>query len=188
MALLLPKQRAIFLHVPKTGGNFVVDVLKRLTVTRPIGYKHSTIDLIGKIAYENYFIFCFTREPAEWYRSYFQYRVGKWGYWETHNLWHPCWEIDPHCASDDFEDFARKVMAKKGYLKRLYQRYTEVESLKTDFIGNTANLRKDLAVVLRKLDITFQPYVLERLPKVNACQSPLKIPDDLRQEINENES
>jgi len=47
VAILL-KSNAVFLHIPKTGGSWVVKVLQELDVIQvPIGREHSTFDQIS---------------------------------------------------------------------------------------------------------------------------------------------
>ena len=46
MALLL-KNGAVFLHIPKTGGNWVREVLGKLDlIESEIGHKHSDVDRV----------------------------------------------------------------------------------------------------------------------------------------------
>jgi hypothetical protein len=101
MALVL-KNGAIFLHIPKTGGNWITDVLeKNNLVTGSLGFKHADIDrlfvpslnsekmllkyflkrrmesilgrILGTSGNQKPFMFCFVRHPVTWYESWFKY-------------------------------------------------------------------------------------------------------------------
>jgi len=101
MALVL-KNGAIFLHIPKTGGNWITDVLeKNNLVTGSLGFKHADIDrlfvpslnsekmllkyflkrrmesilsrMLGTSGKQKPFMFCFVRHPLTWYESWFKY-------------------------------------------------------------------------------------------------------------------
>tara|TARA_B100000809_G_C14994268_1_gene479134 strand:+ start:258 stop:968 length:711 start_codon:yes stop_codon:yes gene_type:complete len=102
MAVIL-KDGTIFLHVPKTGGNWVTTVLERCGLIRGyIGHKHANVDRllapvvpngrrpvryfngrrpasyfrirrIRKCLSPKPFMFCFVRHPLSWYESYFKY-------------------------------------------------------------------------------------------------------------------
>lgn len=102
MALVL-KNGAIFLHIPKTGGNFITEILEKCDVVdSAIGHKHCDVDRlctpmtnsVKKIAKywfrrrfgglrhsknrfgENTpFMFCFVRHPLRWYESWFKYQT-----------------------------------------------------------------------------------------------------------------
>lgn len=102
MALLL-KNGAVFLHIPKTGGNWVSSVLyKSGLVKSSIGHKHADIERVllpldndgrwtlttehGRsltsyhlkrklrlLPSSKPFMFCFVRHPLKWYESWFKY-------------------------------------------------------------------------------------------------------------------
>ena len=98
MALLL-KNGAIFLHIPKTGGNFITTCLRDLDlVEKETHNKHYDIDHMflppsvqvdGRKRFIKYafrqifspfpkptkrpFTFCFVRNPISWYESWYKY-------------------------------------------------------------------------------------------------------------------
>lgn len=98
MADLL-RSGAVFLHIPKTGGDWVSTVLHELDLVEahieiPLrGDKHITLDDFGRLMQaiksghiqtpkitpemaekaETAFLFCFVRHPLKWFESWFSY-------------------------------------------------------------------------------------------------------------------
>lgn len=101
MALLL-KNGAVFLHVPKTGGNWITSVLFDLDlVEKRVSHKHADVDhFFASVEPQGFasvepkgqksslkrtmerllpsrksrpFVFCFVRNPLVWYESWFKY-------------------------------------------------------------------------------------------------------------------
>lgn len=72
MPFIMPDQRAIFLHIPKTGGTSVRAYLKKHTSGKDI-YRHRPPrkciedNYIPQALFENYFKFAFVRNP--WARA-----------------------------------------------------------------------------------------------------------------------
>src|ERR1044072_6917434 len=110
MALYLPDQNALFLHLPRTGGRFVAKTLQEtlgLNV-REVGYEHSHKDAIGLVRFRKQpYTFAFVRHPVSWYASYWRSKVARkgkhWSIAAPDTLWHPAWPIDPILGSDDFD-------------------------------------------------------------------------------------
>src|SRR5687768_757984 len=75
--------QSCFLHVPKTGGNWVATVLKELFPTaQRIGKIHATRKQADRA---DLFTFAFVRHPLTWYQSYFSYKQRRG--WEPENDW-----------------------------------------------------------------------------------------------------
>lgn len=100
MAIIL-KNGAVFLHIPKTGGTWVTDVLSELDlVGLPFKHKHLTLQrlppdrrqftlgvalrvlkrpnrarrkALSHLLARRPFIFTFTRHPLAWYESWYAY-------------------------------------------------------------------------------------------------------------------
>ena len=94
MAIIL-KNGAVFLHIPKTGGNWVTTILRELNLIKEnIAHKHADINHFfappsrGRKAIMKYaahrmlyppkekpYMFCFVRNPLNWYESWFKYML-----------------------------------------------------------------------------------------------------------------
>jgi hypothetical protein len=117
MAFLL-RNGSVFLHIPKTGGTWIKQVLENLDLIQaPLGHMHSDWDraywhdklhkdlkvaryLLRRAVRSpkarpriepNCFRFCFVREPLSWYESYWRFMQSLDWNWKT---WGD--EVDPH--------------------------------------------------------------------------------------------
>lgn len=115
MALIL-KSGAVFLHIPKTGGNLVTSVLRESGLVRAqLGHKHADMSRLlvpadGRVSKPvlflemrrimtalrpKPFLFCFVRHPLKWYESWFKYKAQPARNWRTWGSerelldWHP---------------------------------------------------------------------------------------------------
>ena len=180
MALYLPDHNALFVHLPKTGGSFVSQVLRSVLDVRVerTGYKHSHKDLVGPLRLQHQpFTFSFVRHPLSWYRSYWEMamrrpRRKRWHYYQRNTLWHPNWEIDPHLGSDDFATWIRNVSQRGDYLYDTYQLYTGRDTRdEIDFIGSQERLLDDLCAVFDIIKVPYRRARLESLERVNNSQN-----------------
>ena len=154
MALVL-KGDVLFLHVPKTGGSWVRDVLarQRLVVGR-IGHKHadfshvrvprsirSPANWLGdqlRLARElsdSPRIFCVLRHPLGWYESWYRYQSGRgwqdWGSRGSLRRWHVCAELNG-IAHQNFNSFMRAVNRQHpGFVSAMYARYVGQSGART---------------------------------------------------------
>ena len=188
MALLL-RNGAVFLHIPKTGGNWVRGVLEKLDLIEgEIGHKHSDVD---RVLFEPYFntgwlvrlkqqyrkqcpifdppfLFCFVRHPLSWYESWFKYMSQpkrNWRDWPRRKGpldWHPNAPING-TGDKGFNRFVQNVMEYfPGYVTQLYGWYTKRG---VDFVGHQESLREDMVELLQRLDVEFDPnFVLGYRP------------------------
>jgi hypothetical protein len=173
MALLL-KNGSIFLHIPKTGGNWVRHILKKSNLIHSeIGHKHadmtrtiytsfcskpsSLIDsirrkpILPKFPDNSVFLFTFVRHPISWYESWFRYQsqaTKNWYKFGTEGIlsdWHPNSTLNG-LGHPEFSIFIDRVLKKRpGYVTELFFSYTTPE---ISFIGKQENLRKDLCKAL----------------------------------------
>jgi hypothetical protein len=188
MALVL-KGGAIFLHIPKTGGNWITKVLEECgLIAGKLGHKHAGMDRLlapvnprnGKML--NYFrilrlrsvlapkpfMFCFVRHPLAWYESWFKYMTQPsrnwrdWGNPKDLFDWHPNAVLNG-CGAEDFNQFVRNVVDRRpGYVTELYASYAQPQ---IDFIGKQENLQRDLVTVLKQLNLDFdEDFVLNYRP------------------------
>ena len=144
MALLL-KSGGVFLHIPKTGGSWVNDVLWKLGLVKcEFGEKHSDMNRILHLyAYRPYeytrkclrlgfkwhqevikgYKFCFVRHPLKWYESYWQYKACRWHLDPGYYKWHPI-ATTYDVGSDEFDSFVINLVDKfPGYVTELYNHY-----------------------------------------------------------------
>lgn len=152
MAIVL-KNDVLFLHVPKSGGNWLFHVLRAEgLMLGSISHKHATYDYVleptsrrnpkrpsprtpwSRVTARRHLsstpkILCVVRHPLSWYESWFKYQSANgWRTWgEDGNIrrWHPCAELNG-IRSDDFMGFMRAVNARHpGFLTRLFGRYAQ---------------------------------------------------------------
>jgi len=198
MAVLL-KGGAIFLHIPKTGGNWVTRVLEQAgLVTMKFGHKH--LDLERTMRFEQYLSdanrwvdppyrvsrFCFVRHPVQWYESWWRMMMGlgwpDWGKEGSLEQWHPNAVLNG-LGNRDFNQFMENVLNKRpGYVTELYGSYT---GSSIDLIGRQENLSADLLGILAKLGLPIDPDHIRACQPLNASDKSLAIDwnPDLRAEI-----
>lgn len=210
MAITL-KNGAVFLHIPKTGGNWVTTMLHELgLVAEVVSYKHADLDRFfapkvpqkGRKALLKYtfkqlfepksgpqpFMFCFVRNPLAWYESWFKYMDKhryRWRHWgDAHdvNKWHPN-SILNGLGQCDFPQFVQNVNSKRpGYVTELYGWYTKPQM---DFVGKQEQLVDDFIKVLTIMDVKFDEDFIRGYGKVGVSPEPdntLTWPEPLRLE------
>ncbi len=193
MAVLL-KCGAVFLHIPKTGGSWVLSALQECDLVRfRISHKHADVDRV--LNYRRYYpgqylkrvlrygpslqrhvreaySFCFVRHPLDWYESYFKF-MSSLGWRHFGGLgqdpWHPNAELFD-LGADEFNDFMRNIVDRcPGYASALFARYTAPP---TDFVGRQESLVDDLVTVLEALDVRFDEDRLRRHPRTLVSAKP----------------
>jgi len=155
--LVLPRSR--FLHVPKTGGNWVAAVLRELF---PAAQRMPKIHATRKSAPRpDLLTFAFVRHPLTWYQSYFSYKQRKG--WDAGNEW------DQAVRSDTFAGFLDAALTQTpGYYSRLLRRYVGRRGEEIDFIGRFESLSDDLIRALDAAGESFDSDVIHNTPPVNA--------------------
>ena len=196
MALLL-KSNALFIHIPKTAGTYVIHVLERLGLVQAhVGREHANfpevfwgdrlhhddkvfrnlirrrLGLLPKID-PNAFQFCFVREPLSWYVSYWRYMESlswrRWGDDRNPYHWSPLSFLNG-LGSSDFNQFIRNVNEKRpGFVTELYGWYVRPG---VTFVGKQENARNDLLKIFELLNFNISP---ESVPAERHNQSPTRI-------------
>lgn len=169
MAVVL--HNSIFLHIPKTGGEWVREVLwcSGLESLRlhPGERKHADIAYFD--ANNNFgrnFRFAFVRHPVSWYRSYFTYQIGR-----RRDIKEISLEQYLSGGTRSFGEFIQKVTeAAPGFLGRFYSRYVGAPGKEIDYIGRTEHLREDLATALRLAGETCPSELIEKMPPRNVSK------------------
>lgn len=138
------KKDVCYLHIPKTGGNWVRSILRGSGIKEQKSNfisKHASYDLIvgansSRYNFLNDYLskkikfFCVVRHPLLWYQSWFNYQ-GRWKEWrkfgQVGNLSKKKW----HCLSSinsesirDFNKFINNInKSTPGFLTYLYYSY-----------------------------------------------------------------
>ena len=192
MAILL-KSGGLFLHVPKTGGNWVTEVLEsNKLVFAHVAGKHAGPAQLAPLEHlleipRRYdrpnrasFRFCFVRHPLSWYESWYRMNVDRgWPEWATdEDAWNPSVELNGLGAST-FDRFIENVLRHRpGFLARLYRFY----AADAHFVGRQEHLAEDLNAVLTLLHVEFDAAGLRRHPRAN-LGAPANV--DLSRELHE---
>ncbi|MFC9438724.1 hypothetical protein [Nocardia sp. NPDC057030] len=179
MAIRFVRSNALLLLVPKTGSTWIRSKLGELGIDveylgDPAMRDHDLLASFDRAQYSC--VGAFVRNPIEWYRSYWAYRMEK--------GWRPRYPLDEHCASDDFETFVRKaVSVLPGALGNIYRSYVGPPDAEIDFIGHQERLAEDFAKFLRTIGEEFDESVLWRGPAVNATTTRPDYPEELEELI-----
>lgn len=163
MATLL-KCGGLFLHVPKTGGNWVSDVLAAHDlVYAHVGGKHAGPPQLAPLErllqtahrYDRtnrpLFKFCFVRHPLRWYESWYCMNVARgWPEWAAdEEAWNPTVELNGYGAPT-FNGFIEDVLRRRpGFVSELYDYYAR----DAHFVGRQEHMVDDLGTVLDLLHV-----------------------------------
>ena len=181
MALLLTNG-ALGLHIPKTGGSWVREVLFNLghvkVETRRV---HSPLaDFVATHELAAY-KFTFVRHPLDWYVSYWR--------WQTDHGWRMELQIPdfPHlcCADETFAGFVQKCLAHHPALvSKLYTAYVGPADAPINFIGRYESLRTGLIRLLTSFNLRWDDVVAdETMPQQVSQTTKPDWPDALRQQV-----
>ncbi|MFI9062441.1 tetratricopeptide repeat protein [Streptomyces sp. NPDC053429] len=179
MALHLTRSNALLLLTPKTGSTWIRKKIRELGIPveeigDPAMREH---DLLADFDRSQYgFVGAFVRDPLEWYRSYWSYRMEK--------GWRPQYALDEHCESDVFETFVRRaVTTLPGALGNIYSSYVGAPGEEVDFIGRQEDLQSDFARFLTLAGEDFDAEVLAQGSRVNATTIRPDYPEELKELI-----
>ena len=160
-----------FVHVPKTGGTWAMQAMKRAGVKYEIlgeGDPHPSQDKI-----EAPFRFGFVRHPATWYASWWAF------FHEKVHDYDPPNEFERRTMELSFPDFVNYVTeTQPGFMIGLYNRYVGPPDDEIDYIGRYENLVEHLIHALRLADIPFDPEAIIQTPHANvAGERPMITPE-----------
>lgn len=179
MAIHLTRSNALLLLTPKTGSTWIRRRIRELgidfeDVGDPAMREHDLLDAFDRSRYS--FVGAFVRDPLEWYRSYWSYRMEK--------GWRPQYPLDEHCESDDFETFVRRaVTLLPGALGNIYASYVGAPGEEIDFVGRQENLQEDFARFLELAGEKFDRSVLDGGGRINATKIRPDYPEELKELI-----
>lgn len=150
MALIL-KNNYVYLHIPKTGGNWLTKILYRLELVRgAVSHKHADLSFLESFRSTrapNKYIkelwlrwryiakpitpLCVVRHPLTWYQSWYRYQTGRswpsWPHGPDRSNWHICQELNHLCVNPPrtYQEYLERILRySPGFCTRLYGRYT----------------------------------------------------------------
>lgn len=184
---------AVFLHIPKTGGSWVTQVLREAQVVRcTFSHMHADIDRTVNFVryYPHHYVhnslshgpgwsrgiresykFIFVRDPLVWLESWWTFMCDwNWKSWTTHDRhghlrWHPVNALD-RLGDPDFNRFIENVICyEPGFVTNLYARYIGPE---VNFIGRQETLVEDLLAVCNECGVDIDEHFVRSRAPVNA--------------------
>jgi Tfp pilus assembly protein PilF len=179
MALHFKRSDALLLLVPKTGSTWIRAKVKELgleveEVGDPAMREHDQLAAFDRKKFR--YVGAFVRNPIDWYRSYWAYRMER--------GWRPAYALDRECASDDFETFVRRAVSiLPGALANIYGSYIGSAARPVDFIGRQEQLEGDFGGFLALIGEPLDPAALERGARVNATRLRPDFPEELKELI-----
>lgn len=162
MAIRLERSGTLVLVAAKTGGTWLREAL---TAGRIRWREEGPADAGGQEGLEAHsragnFIATFVRNPVDWYRSYWAYRM--------EGGWRPRFHLDRSCAAEDFTQFVRNVVVRfPGFLTAMFERYAGPAGNPVDYIGRQENLADDLVSLLTLRGEEFDEAALRATPPAN---------------------
>ena len=162
-------KNALMIHLPKTGGSFLREVIKKFEPTAK-EYKqngiHGKLEVVKK-EYEHDFTFSIVRHPISWYES-------AWKHIKSVTISGIGWgNRDPHPLSDldkifdkDFSKFIDNVIREMpGYYSKALEEYLGKDFAEVDFVAKTETLYDDSAKLLDKLGIKYNIDIIRKSQK-----------------------
>lgn len=121
-----PMRTGLFLHIPKTGGVWLYEVMKELVGESKFHLVESRCGnqfhpLLSDIKDGYDLSYSVVRHPVTWYESWWAFQAGSWVENSKREGW---WAIAPTeaCASDDFNTFVRRMLCwQPGFVSRMYE-------------------------------------------------------------------
>jgi len=181
--LVLP--HSVFFHFPKTGGIWVREAVVNAGIPAVEANHRTQLNKGFHDTYRNSefpadkFLFTFVRNPADWYPSYWSYRML--AGWQYSSL--------DSCMSADFGVFVRRVLRHfpRGYLSRHFEQFCGPPPGVLDFVGRMENLADDLVEALRRAGESFDEAKLRATSRANFSPVRPIYPPGLREKILESE-
>jgi len=187
----MPEERALFVHVPKTGGQFVMRLLESLGLARatpPIGgaVRADPVAHVPAWAVSSAvdFSFGFVRHPVGWMESYYNFVLGRVAdnggrhpAWNP-GMWHPLNAFDalPPGAWASADAMVDAIYdAQPAFVGRLYRLFLGDLGLGVDFIGKQETMAEDLSVVTARLGHPVAPAVIAARPRINVSRGAARL-------------
>lgn len=146
MGLLINRSNKwAFIHIPKTGGNSVSDILLKIPDTEQIT-THGTLNQLTNV--DDYFIFSFVRNPFTRLASWYEHKKRE-GYDKLFSSFVE--NIDPL----DYLYFSQEY----------YLYHGKTETKKVSFVAKYENFNQDLNHILKKINVK-----TDNIPHLNKNQ------------------
>ena len=185
MSLIIKTSNLVYLHIPKTGGDFIREIFNINKMDSiEYGHKHSTYDhfhnldekhYLGKIKHylirkfyikENLIYFSTIRNPLSWYESVYKYhKQREWKFWGQsgdQSSWHVMSDLNTG-PINDFNEFIRIINKNyPGFYTQLVGKYSlnsKIVFLKIE------NIELELKNFLSSLDIKLAHWSNKKVNK-----------------------
>jgi len=198
MARYLVKAKALFQHIPRTGGSWVEKAIDLCKIHR-VGWlekqppwlprKHALLNhYYREQMAEVKFVFAFVRHPVAYYESVWKW-LGKHG---GDNIMRPAWSWHPHQTASrwyqpDFDDWVFLMLENEPlWYTRLIEQYVGPRGGEfCNFIGRTEHLLEDFYEAMSSIgyDIEIHRSGLAALGKRNAIDQTIQWSDDLQTRV-----
>ncbi len=168
MSLYLPHSQAYFLHIPRTGGNWIERALRvsKISYVRRLEHRlvppkrrhspllHLTIGSLNRIK----LVFGFVRHPLSYYESAWRWyskggrRIRSWATLPGKREWSPIRDVMQYHLPDFNEWVLAVVKNEPAWVTRLYETFIGPEDGEyCVFIGRTETLVVDFCKIMRYL-------------------------------------
>lgn len=164
------KYNFLFIHIQKTAGTSVTNSLNKIEETKQLYYPHSMINILNVRNYQNYFKFCFVRNPFDRLLSWYNMIINK----GVHNDWSDYLLKN----SDNFSEFLNltEIIIEKNPLESMYEieypksiSFNQLDyisdnngNILVDFIGRFEIINEDYNKIMEKINVKDLP-----LPHLN---------------------
>jgi hypothetical protein len=158
------KYKFIFIHIQKTAGTSITNSLYNLPETENLHHSHSMINLLVDDEYEDYFKFCFVRNPFDRLISWYNMILQK-GF---HNDWSK-YILENSTNFSEFLELTDIVIERNplelqsqvGYPKSISFNQLDYISdnlgnIQCDFIGRFENINDDFNILSQMLNIKLE--------------------------------
>ena len=154
--MLLRNQKALFIHIPKTGGTSIESIFDPRANEKDVDYKHFTLDkMLNRFPEcQEYFKFTFVRNPWDLTASMFKFAKRK-----------PDFKVRyPHLIDMNFTDWVKSDFFKTPTLRYInmgtrdgkdasYFDFIHSRKSGIDFIGKFEHLQDDFNEICRLIGI-----------------------------------
>ena len=134
--LINHKKKFLFVHVPKTGGISIRNIISKIPDTFTLNPPHGGVEFVREMFgnLDKYYKFTIVRNPFDWYMSFFSFKGSSW----SHDVYTP----------EDKKNFQK-------WINGLLDIDTDIDSL-----------RKNKKNIIGGLDFKFLCFLLENNKKI----------------------
>jgi hypothetical protein len=164
-----------FIHVPKTGGTYISDVIKQLEIPHTgTAFNHDNkIQLCETQSY-----FTCIRELDSWMMSYFFHRKRNGFNWQTHR------RLDKLCQSSNITNFFENLVKYDNIVSEHYEYFLDwIDINKPIKFLRTQNLTNDLLHFLQTSSIEIDKIKYLKIDNLHRSQNVETVSKDLILEL-----